>query len=87
VAFSFLVDRHKSFLQCARHVFYLARVDPAPKFRQHRSDSELAIVELLFDRAQEARHRPFHKWQDPLGSNQQLALCRVRLEAVKAACT
>jgi hypothetical protein len=41
----------------------------------------------LFDRAQEARYRPFYKKQDSLGSKQQLALYRVHLETVKAACT
>jgi hypothetical protein len=41
----------------------------------------------LFDRAQEARYRPLYRKRDSLGTTQQLALYRVHLETIKAACT
>ena len=40
----------------------------------------------LFDRAQESRYRPFYRKTQSMSAVQQLALYRVHLETVKAAC-
>ena len=48
-------------------------------------DVRIAYDEL-FHRSIEARYGPFYRKKDPLGSLRQLALYRVQLETIKAAC-
>ena len=40
----------------------------------------------LFDRSVDARYRSFYRRRESLGSLQQLALYRIQLETIKAAC-
>lgn len=54
--------------------------------RAHLPEDARVAYKELFDRAQEARYRPFFRKAQSLGAAQQLTLFRVHLETVKAAC-